>query len=148
MKNFKSFSFKTKSAIYLSICVFFMFVFLYQSKISIKESSLSYLNEISLKNSLSIESGFTYILERLSKSVYLLESDKKLINKNGEYNYKKMLLDLQATSVREHFDALRVAIIDKYGNAITSDNLNKNLSHREFFKKSISGELNISKITA
>lgn len=146
MKNFKSFSFKTKSAIYLSICVFFMFVFLYQSKISIKESSLSYLNEISLKNSLSIESGFTYILERLSKSVYLLESDKKLINKNGEYNYKKMLLDLQATSVREHFDALRVAIIDKYGNAITSDNLNKNLSHREFFKKSISGELNISKI--
>lgn len=146
MKICKYIFLNIKPAIYLSICVVLIFLFLYQSKRNLEASSLNYLNEISLKNAISIESGLTYILDRLSKAVHLVESDKELISTNGKYNYKKMLLDLQATSVREHFDALRVAIIDRDGNAITSDHLNKNLSHRDFFKKSLSGELNISKI--
>lgn len=146
METLKIYAKKIKLALYLSVCIVFCVYFLSLSNRGIEESSLNYLNEMTLRNALSIESGLTYILERLSQSVRLVESDKELVNPNGEYNYKKMLVDLQATSVREHFDALRVAIIDVDGNAITSDNLNKNLAHRDFFRKSLSGELNVSKI--
>ncbi|MGL4583037.1 MAG: hypothetical protein ACRCVU_08650, partial [Flavobacterium sp.] len=146
METLKIYAKKIKLALYLSVCVVFCVYFISLSNRGIEESSLNYLNEMTLRNALSIESGLTYILERLSQSVRLVESDKELVNPNGEYNYKKMLVDLQATSVREHFDALRVAIIDIDGNAITSDNLNKNLAHRDFFRKSLSGGLNVSKI--
>lgn len=146
METLKIYAKKIKLAVYLSICIIFCVYFVSLSNRGVEESSLNYLNEMTLRNALSIESGLTYILERLSQSVRLVESDKKLVNPNGEYNYKKMLVDLQATSVREHFDALRVAVIDINGNAMTSDGLNKNLSHRDFFKKSLSGELNISNI--
>lgn len=134
-------------AIIIAVITLIAFMlYISESKRYLDDVSSKYLKEVALQNSHIAENNLSYVLEQIANSIKILEQKSNVAYVDGFYDHKNFLNEIKRTLIKEYFNAKRIAVIDINGNAITNDDLINNLSHREFFKKSIKGYESISNV--
>ncbi len=121
-------------AIILIFTIFISYSFINNAVVGLIKEKEDYLLEFSYKNAESIKK----IIESNIESINIISN---LISSNGRFDLEKSLSQLYKFKNKQ-FRTLGIILPD--GSAYSTDNLNTNLSHREYFKKAINGESNVS----
>ncbi len=99
------------------------------------EQNRQYLLEVSTKNASAIE-----IL--VAEEIDTIKAVANIIGNEPNYTLDKAMEILKREAERKTF--IRLGIIQSNGNAITTDNVSMNLIDREYYKKALAGESNVS----
>ena len=114
------------------------YVFFYQTQSYLSSITEKYAHEISEKNKGIVDDSLDGIMKRL-KSVALMIDEKKLKD-----TLLPILNKMEEKGLKDEFQAIRVLVINKNGDAITGDGLRSNFSHRQYFIDAMNGRSNIS----
>ncbi|MBP8813448.1 MAG: diguanylate cyclase [Laribacter sp.] len=114
------------------------YFFFYQTQSYLTSVTEKYAKEVSEKNKGGVDRSIDDILTRIKTIALVIDNSK------GLQPLDPVLSKMEERGLKDEFQALRVLVIDKHGNASTGDNLKSDFSHREYFRIAMTGITNVS----